>query len=103
MLQSRYSFIEFSEQLQVKEGWSKLKEYLVKLTPQDVMVSLGMEELYCSFLNIADVLSSIEDWMNFTLGSQAAYHKAVELVETMLRKGHSTEELDIESLIIISD
>jgi hypothetical protein len=99
MLKSDYCFVEFSEQLQAKEGWGRLKEFLGKLTPREVMSSLGMEELFCLELDIEKVLSSIQDWMYFTAGRQAAYHTALDLVESMLRKGQSTECLDIDSLI----
>ena len=99
MLKPNCSFIEFSQQIQVNEGWDKLKDYLRKLRPQDILTSLGMEELYCSWLDIEQILSYIEEWMNFTTGIQSVHHRTVELIESGLMEGRTTHELDIDSLI----
>jgi hypothetical protein len=99
MLRSKYGFPEFSELIHAKVGWSQLKKHLRDLSPLDITTSLGLDELYCSWLDIDEVLASIEEWMSFPLGVQAAQHRAVELIESMLLKGHSTSDLDIDALI----
>jgi hypothetical protein len=93
------SILEFSEEIQSKEGWNHLKGYLRGLTTRDAMTSLGMKELYCSWLDLDEVLRCIEDWMNFAIGVTAAYSGTLEIIESRLREGYSTHDLDIDTLI----
>ena len=93
------SIVDFTRSLQVKDGWDHLKVHLRKMTIRDAMISLGMEELHCSWLDIEDVLSGIEGWMNFALGVQAAYVRTVEIIGEELQKGYSTHDFDVDALI----
>lgn len=99
MVISYDSVVEFAELIQIKERWDRLKDHLRRLHPKDAMISLIMGELYCSWLDIEDVLERIEGWMNFTIGVQAAYLRTIELIEVNLQNGCPTQDLDIDALI----
>jgi hypothetical protein len=99
MILRQDSIVEFSEFIQRKEGWFRLKEFLRGRTPKEVMISLGMGELYCRWLGIDEVLESIEEGMSYSEGIMTAYHETLELIESRLQQGYSTHDFDVDTLI----
>ena len=93
------NIVEFSKFIQRRDGWNELKEFLRIKTSKEVMISLGMEELYCKWLSIEVVLGNLEVGMSYSEGLMTVYHNTLELIESNLRKGYSTHDFDIDVLI----